>query len=651
MTWRPTEDELPPFEGTLREAVAREFEWGREYERKIDALSIDMQLAVPYVETRSIGRALYDCASDLIARELVFKPLAEPHEVPDGELVAYRRALYAKRRFYDERERLLEPYCKAICNSLGNIPLSQGMVAEHSPFSLPLYEVMSNLGLLIDQMYYTTREKPDCALFADTYQQLYRNRMFAEDERQHRYDETKLKGPQRSELAPAALVTAYLLGTPYYDMMRTLVPLKFSDQERLSHHLICGGSGSGKTSAMEHCLLHDLASPDRPSVILIDPHSDLVNRLLRADVGLKDRLVYINPRDVEHPPQLNIFAPNERMQGYSAIQREQVSNAAIETFEYLFSGLFDLALTGRQATLLPYLTRLMLAFPAARATNATLFDLLAVTEDIKPFMDVVAKLEPLEQEFFERDFMPKYKDTRQQIQYRLQAIAGNMTLRRLLGSRETKIDLFDALNNGSVILIDTAEDFLGNGSALFGRLWISFILQAILERAALPEQQRRTTYLYIDEAMTFFDEKLAKMLREVRKYRCGVVLATQELPGVSGIRSALSANTGIKMACMVGASDAAALAPDMRTSREFILSQPRLRFATFIQGVTAQAIPISVTPGLINDLPKISDEEHAALIEENRQRVAGPTADLAPLRMTAAPPVSPSSDEDVSRQW
>ena len=44
------------------------------------------------------------------------------------------------------------------------------------------------------------------------------------------------------------------------------------------------------------------------------------------------------------------------------------------------------------------------------------------------------------------------------------------------------MDLFDELNNGSIILIDTAKDFLKGNSAHFGRIFISLVLQAALER-------------------------------------------------------------------------------------------------------------------------------------------------------------------------
>ena len=637
----------PSLEGSLPEDIARAYVWAEAHQGEIDDLAIDIRKCLPYIKNTHVSRALYDCAVSLLMQEDVFGPLRPPREVRAGEWETYRTLLYQKRYLCEERDYLVITFTSAVSRMLWFAGELEPIVAKQSPFTVPLYTAVSDLPEIIDEFYREAWDGGRSLFFFRTKTVLHRNRLQADEKAFGKVDPEKIAGPARTELQPHAMVETYLRGTQFLDLLTTPVPLQFSKQERLGHHLILGGSGAGKTSVIEHCLVHDLTSSDRPSVILIDPHSDLVNRLLKADLGLKDRLVYINPRDIEFAPQLNVFAPNTRMNTYDAATQEQVTTAAIETLEYLFSGLFDLALTGRQAALLPYLTRLMLAFPAARGENATLFDLLAVTESITPFMDVVAMLDPLEQQFFERDFIQKYKDTRQQIQSRLQAIAGNMTLRRLFGSRETKIDLFDALNSGSVILIDTAEDFLGSGSAMFGRLWISFILQAILERSALPESKRRTTYLYIDEAMTYFDEKLAKLLREVRKYGCGAVLASQELPNVTAIRSALSANTSVKMACMVGAGDAGTLAPDMRTSREFILSQPRLQFASFIQGVTTGgAIAVAVKPGLIDSLPKISDEAYDALIAENRQNVSIPrTPQLVP-RVASAPRISPPASDD-----
>ena len=76
------------------------------------------------------------------------------------------------------------------------------------------------------------------------------------------------------------------------------------------------------------------------------------------------------------------------------------------------------------------------------------------------------------------------------------------------------------------------------------------------------------------------------------------------------------------MASGVSVGDARILAPDMRTTPDTILSQPKLQFATYVRGVTPHAIPLPVTPGLLQQEPQMDDEIFDRFVELNRERVA-----------------------------
>ena len=86
------------------------------------------------------------------------------------------------------------------------------------------------------------------------------------------------------------------------------------------------------------------------------------------------------------------------------------------------------------------------------------------------------------------------------------------------------------MNNGSLILINTAKDLLKQeGCEILGRFFIALICQAAQERASIPEDKRRNTFLYIDEAHDYFDESMEQLLNTVRKYKVGLVIAHQNL--------------------------------------------------------------------------------------------------------------------------
>jgi hypothetical protein len=127
-------------------------------------------------------------------------------------------------------------------------------------------------------------------------------------------------------------------------------------------------------------------------------------------------------------------------------------------------------------------------------------------------------------------------------------------------------------------------------SSHFGRIFISLVLQAVLERAAIPEAERKPAFLIVDEAASYFDTNIDDLLTEARKYKLGCVFAHQFLDQVtSSLRASLAANTAIKMAGGVSTADARALAPDLRTT-DFVLGQPALHFAAYIRNVTPSAI-------------------------------------------------------------
>ena len=359
----------------------------------------------------------------------------------------------------------------------------------------------------------------------------------------------------------------------------------------------------------------------------------------------------IDPRDTEHPVALNPFAVNrERFAQYDDATKEQVTAGVIQTFGFLWSGLTNLTLTGKQEVFFRYVTRLMLTLPDVYGRNATILDMLQLMSDPAPYARAMEALPPIPREFFARDFMSKsFEGTKEQVRYRLQAIIESPTMARLFTAPETKIDLFTEMNRGAVILVDTAKDFLKEGSAVFGKLMISLILQAVLERAAIPEDKRKATFLIIDEAGSFFTSNIDDLLTEARKYRCGLLLAHQYLDQASSsLRASLAANTGIKFASGLSAQDATAMARDMRTTSDFILSQPKLQFAAHVRNVTTAAVSVAVSPPV--DPPELSPEAYSNLIERNRERVSVTQAQTMPDYIVPAAPLG-HPGEDISSEW
>lgn len=569
------------------------------------------------------------------------------------EFVEYRNLLHAKQHFFMNQAALLEALQEGLSRCLYGIAAQLPELLDPSPFKIPLIYALSEPRRTVDLLYNTLVDYHDQGLLKAVTVQLYRNRCTASGR-------DPVDGTSRKPFIAAAdsvlpldrLVDAYLGQTPFRDLFMTPVPLKVSHEERYHHTHLLGGSGAGKTTLIENLIRHDLASPDPPSIVLIDPHSDLVRRLVHSDLGIEDRLILIDPRDIQHPVALNPFAVNrERMATYDETMQEQVTAGVIQTFGYLWNGLTNLTLTGKQEVFFRYVTRLMLTLPHVEGRNATILDILKLMRDPTPYGRAIEALPDIPRDFFVNDFMSKtFEGTKEQIRYRLQAIIENPTIARLFTAPETKVDFFTEMNRGAVILVDTAADFLKEGSAVFGKLMISLILQAVLERAAIPEHRRMPTFIMVDEAGSYFSSNIDDLLTEARKYKAGMLLSHQYLDQASSaLRASLAANTGIKFVSGLSAGDASTMAREMRTTPDFIMNQPRLQFAAHIRGVTPTAVSIPVS--LIRGSSTLSSSAFASLMERNRKRVSLAGQEALPAPKKSPPDTPPDPDEDISGEW
>ena len=551
------------------------------------------------------------------------------------ESVDLRRFLRAKEYFHAHERKTVNLLGNALSLIFGSISDRLPETFAPSPFTIPLVyslpdprmEIHKTIGELVQQKYL------DAGLFTEVGHTLYLNVCRVSGIADPSAPKKPLKMPSENDAPFQEIVESYLRGTPLLDFFLAPIPLKFTYEDRFSHMHVVGGSGAGKTQLLQHLILHDLQSDDPPALVIVDSQTDLINKLSHLalfdpdDGPLADRLLLITPRDIQHPPALNIFDVNrERLGGYDEATKEQVTAGVIQTFDYLFNGLLGADLTAKQGVFFRFVARLMLALPETLGRNATILDLINLMDDATPYRAAIESLPPIQRNFFERDFPSKtFAQTKEQIRYRLNAILENPTLARLFTSPRTKIDLFDALNNNAIVLVDTAKDFLKGSSAHFGRIFISLVLQAVLERAALPEHERKPAFLIVDEAAAYFDSNIDDLLTEARKYKLGCVFAHQFLDQCTGaLRSSLAANTSIKMASGVSMADARALAPDLRTTPDFILSQPRLQFAAHIRGVTPQAVSIPVPVGVLEAEPRLSREAYERVRELNRARVSLP---------------------------
>ena len=543
-----------------------------------------------------------------------------------------------------------EALVRVLCGIDDHLPQTEAP----SPFTIPLFNTVP-IAQISDQTFDTLKEEQylDRSLFLPLMDRLYRNLCEQSGIEPYSDNNHRIKRPSENEVSAAEVVDRYLAGTRFQSFFKTPVPLKFTADTRMNHMHILGGTGAGKTTLIENLIKFDLDQKDPPGMVLIDGEGDLIRKLSRLNCfhpehgRLRDRIILINPKDIHNPPALNVFdLKKDRFGAYDEVMKEQVTAGVIQTFDYLFNGLLGADLTAKQGVFFKYIARLMLALPEALGRNATILDMMNLMSDHAPYKKAIDILPPIQRAWFEKDFrQPSFNSTRDQIRYRLAAILENPTIARLFTQPETKIDLFAELNRGAIILVDTGKDFLKDASPHFGRIFISLVLQSRFERAALPADQRKDTYLVIDEAGKYFDTNIDEFLTSARKYRCGCVFAHQYLEQATPfLRASLAANTGSKFVSRPSDADARIMSRDMGTTPRFIMQQPSLQFAAYIRDVTPSAVSIPVQYGRLKD--QMDERAYEVLLERNRNKVSLRLKPEQPPRTS-----TPDEDEDVSPSW
>lgn len=437
--------------------------------------------------------------------------------------------------------------------------------------------------------------------------------------------------PTKSQIKdPSALTEAYLGATPFMDFLNQSVPFQIPTKTRFEHMHIIAGTGHGKSQTLQYLIAEDLpaVAAGKRSVVVIDSQGDLIKTIRKlADFApgerLTDRLVLIDPTDVEYPVSLNLFdVGRERLESYEALERERLTNSILELYDFVLGSLLDAGMTQKQSVIFRYVTRLMLHIDGA--TIHTLRDLMEDGSETVFASDIV-KLTGTARRFFETEFADReFKQTRKQVLRRLWGILENQTFERMFSHPKSKLDLFTEMNSGKVILINTAKDLLKEqGTEIFGHFFIAMIAQAAQERATLPESKRLPTFVYVDEAADYFDRNIAVILSQARKYNVGMVLAHQYLGQLDGkLREAFSANTSIKLAGGVSSNDAKALAPMMYCEPDLIESQPKGSFATFIRGTTTSALPLKFPFGHMEAMERMSAEQAKTVRADMRKKYA-----------------------------
>jgi DNA helicase HerA-like ATPase len=319
------------------------------------------------------------------------------------------------------------------------------------------------------------------------------------------------------------------------------------DEDRFSHVYIIGKTGTGKSTLIETMALQDIERGRGCAVI--DPHGDLVERIA-SGTSLSGRtdVIYFNAADPLQPYGYN------PLRQVRAEFRTLAASGLMEVFKKMWADSWGV----RMEHILRNVLLALLEQP-----NATLHDILRMFSDKEYRKGVAKSLQNqtvrafLEKEF-ERFSFGYRTDGVAPIQNKVGAFLADPLLDRIVSAPERDLHIRQIMDAGQVLLVNLGKGRIGeDSSSLLGGLLVTTIGLAAFSRAAVPVEQRRDFFVYVDEFQTFTTLAVANMLSELRKYRVGFTIAHQYLHQLApDIRHAVLGNASTIISFRLGAEDA-----------------------------------------------------------------------------------------------
>lgn len=306
----------------------------------------------------------------------------------------------------------------------------------------------------------------------------------------------------------------------------TITPIGLTEAERERHMYIIGGTGNGKTTMLFYEILQDIRAGN--GVVVIDPHGDLAERILRyiPEERIGD-VIYLNPDDLAHPIGMNILELSPDLEGDDLLrEKDLITEAAISVLRKIFSE------DDSGGHRIEYVLRNTIQ-TALTLEDPTLFTIFELLNDAKYRRKVVKTLEDKSLKGFWNNELGKAGDMQKVkmaagITAKIGRFLFSASARRMIEQPKSTIDFEDILAGRQILICNFSKGLLGEDtSALFGTTVLAKLQTASLRRARIGQGERTPYYLYVDEFQNFATTSFVQMLSEARKYKLFLTMAEQ----------------------------------------------------------------------------------------------------------------------------
>ena len=339
------------------------------------------------------------------------------------------------------------------------------------------------------------------------------------------------------------------------------------------HHLYVARTRMGKSTLMLHVasgIINDIVGGySNSSMVVIDPHSDLVTDILNTTTEDAGRRVYlIDVSDTEKACGINlldtrIFTERDlTIPVIIAIAKTSSENWG-DRMEAIMTWTFNALYEANRHR------------PAAQ--QYTIFDAVPFLTDEETRKDIIEEgMNTTVAEWWNEVFPTLVNRMDQSaiapVLRKIGDYYSSEAARRVLGQRQCTIDIGEVITSGNVLLVDTARGEAGpEVAAIIGASILNLTEFVIRKQGSKPPEERRRVTVIVDEMQTLTGVRFDDMLAELGKYGCNLIMATQSLDRLNemsesrNMRETIFANISCLMAFQVNALDATLLRKELKS--------------------------------------------------------------------------------------
>ncbi|MCL8013685.1 type IV secretory system conjugative DNA transfer family protein [Streptomyces sp. AS02] len=352
------------------------------------------------------------------------------------------------------------------------------------------------------------------------------------------------------------------------------VEVRLDEKARLRHTYVVGRTGSGKTNMLKHMARQDIQ--EGRSVIVIDPHGDLVDYLLGHTAGRENEVLFLDFGDPEYLPVLNPLDLDVRNKAELELAIEEFIHLLERQSYHEFYGprfeeIVRLALESITHADYPFkppgvidLVRVLRSENRRRWIKDLLTD-----SDLKERWETFEQQRDTEIAEVLHWALSKFSELQQ-----------DGALGKVLAGGTSTVSIEQVVKDGGVLLVKLPEWEMSRSAAtLLGTFIQERVRKAVYARWRKDGGRSTPVYMYVDEfqafAVTGFDELVA----EARKFGLSLVLAHQNLGQLSAfsrftgtvadnLLSAILGNVANRIVFGVSNRDAKLLAEELEVSAE-----------------------------------------------------------------------------------